>query len=363
MILMKNINLTPIAQRIGYYLNSPKHLAGLALSASLLLVAGVAYSTGSSQPEDDCRNAAYGYDKLNEEIQKQNKYAVQLMYESMNINTSDKYDAGGGNQCLKLIRLTTIDLSKGMPDDLGFNAMLDVVIKTLRDVAVKQACDLASGTLNDMIGKYNNIITSMNGTYDLNGAAKDMMKDVLNQATQQMTSDLQKRASDWKTNAGNIQIISDADDAINRAKDAVKNATQNKSTYCASTQDTSDKLGNMAGSSNNKWTAMYYLYGKACMNTQSLGCSDGLYYQREYWCADVDVQDCQRPHRDAPEVCTTTTQTRDSSQCQSIKQKIAIQEQILRDSTSQTDSLKDAATDSVNNTACQAAIDSLTAGK
>lgn len=357
------LKINAISASLKRFSNSPAHLAGFALVAASLFVAGVAYSTAAPPANNDCTTAAYGTDKVNEDIQKQNKYAMQLMYESMNINTSDKYDAGGGNQCLKLIRLTTLDLSKGMPDDLGINAALEVIIKTLRDVAVKQACDMASNTLNEMVGKYNTFITSINGKYDLNGAAQDMLKGVLNQATEQMTADLEKRASDWKTSATNIEVLNEADAAIKQAQDAVKLATQNKSTYCASTQDTSDKLGNLAGSSNNKWTAMYYLYGKGCMNNQALSCSDGLYYQRNYWCADIEEQRCDRPARDAPETCTTTIQVRDSAQCNTIKNSIANYENMLRNSTAETDTLKDSAADSVNNTACQAAIDSLTAGK
>ncbi len=102
------------------------------------------------------------------------------------------------NDCLKLIQAIKIDMSVAIFDMSGWANILtqaaDVFIQKIRDIA----CDLASDTLNDVLGRYNNIINLAN-SIDPNKFWTAAMNYAVTTATQEGNKIISQQASEWRS--------------------------------------------------------------------------------------------------------------------------------------------------------------------
>lgn len=102
------------------------------------------------------------------------------------------------NDCLKLIQAIKIDMSVAIFDMSGWATILtqaaDAFIQKIRDIA----CDLASDTLNDVLGRYNNIINLAN-SIDPNKFWSAALNYAVTTATQEGTKIINEQAAEWRS--------------------------------------------------------------------------------------------------------------------------------------------------------------------
>lgn len=342
------------------HLREPLPLLLGAMTAATLFAGSIAYSSTLPTTSNTCAVGPYHDDGMKDAIKANQEFSVKLLYESMNTNTSKYFDLGGGNQCLKLMRTSVLDLSLGMPDDLGLNMALDTILRTMRDAAYKQACDLASSSLNGVIEKYNKMASSGNGMFDVDGAAQGMVKGAMTSATNDLTSGLANRASQWKAQAAQSQVVGKYDATLAQAKTYSQQVSQRPSQFCSNTATTGSNISNIGSQSANKAFSLIALFGAGCIDSKSMSCTDGYYYQRNWACQMVEVNNCNQNSNNNPNNnCSVHMEQRNAQQCTSLNRTIASEESKLANATQQIANSNNNVQNAVDTTACQGAINGM----
>lgn len=132
-------------------------LAGILVSVAIVSSAQYAATSTVSQP---CALDAAMQDAVNKKIQ---------IIGMTSPDPGKYFSAGSADSCLGDLSLANLDLSRLIPDPIGL--MTDAIssaIDKLKDMAVKKVCSAVRGAVGDVIGKYNNAISTVNG---INGGA------------------------------------------------------------------------------------------------------------------------------------------------------------------------------------------------
>lgn len=151
--------------------------AGFAISISFMAVANVANNPFMDPNTGQSTNPAC------QVIQTAQINAVQerlkAITEGMSIDSRKYFDPNVGSSCLKIISAINLDLSKYI-DPTGWTNVISSAADALINKLRQQVCNLASNKINDVIGRYNNVIGQING-FDLNSYLQGQFQGVLNQ--------------------------------------------------------------------------------------------------------------------------------------------------------------------------------------
>ncbi|MDW5419129.1 hypothetical protein R6242_21380 [Iodobacter sp. CM08] len=107
------------------------------------------------------------------------------------------------NDCLKTIKMIKIDLSIAIFDMTGWADMLANLADQLIRQVQQAACDLASSSINDVLGRYNNVIGLMN-TLDPSNIWSSALTYAVDSAKKEGTAAVADQASQWHSQVKDV---------------------------------------------------------------------------------------------------------------------------------------------------------------
>lgn len=208
-------------------------LAGVILATALMAAPGVAIGEEAQATEAD--------------IAAKCKELAEAMANAMSSGMQREMDGLGqydpsktfqaGNDCLKLIKAVNIDMSIGIIDMTGWSTVLITMADQLIEQLKQAACNIASNAINDVIGRYNKIITGMTAGNVLGGAASywsSSMTTAVSGLQKSTLDSITQQASQWKAST-TVPSSSSTSAAVTSAVNAAASSLTSPTTSTVST--------------------------------------------------------------------------------------------------------------------------------
>ena len=152
-------------------------LAGFALTVSFLATAAVATNPFMDPNTGQSTHASC------QGIQNSQISAVQgrlkAISQGMSVDSRKYFDPNAANSCLTIISGINLDLSY-LIDPTGWANAITAAADALINQLKSQVCNLASNSINDVLGRYNNVIGQVNG-FDMNSYLQGQFQTALTQ--------------------------------------------------------------------------------------------------------------------------------------------------------------------------------------